>query len=258
MGRRSRVPPTLGPGTYSLGLHRRDGVNRAFGGGLPKGSIVVIEGEYGTGKSVLTGRFAHGLTEEDHETTFLSTERPVGTFLSQMLSLSYDVRNALHERDLLYLFGDIARLSRDSNQPPELLRRLTTNSRMWDSDVVFLDSFDDVLRFDPGFEELVDETDRRRAAREVLSFLQRVTASGRTVVLTLDPTGLPNGVVEPFRHIPSVVLGLETRRGGRVARRRIDVKRYAAAGGPVDDQIDFSIRVGRGVVIDTQRVVRSR
>ncbi|MFB6177684.1 MAG: ATPase domain-containing protein, partial [Halobaculum sp.] len=199
MSRRSRSGSWVVGRPYSLGLPRQDTLTRAFGGGLPRGGIVLVEGDYGSGKSVLSGRFAHGLCSEGHDVTLFSTERPVGTFLSQMLSLSYDVRAAIHRRQLLYLYGDIAGLSRDTDEPPELLARLTNAERMWECDVAILDSFGDVLRYDPRFERLVESMDRRRATREIVSFFREIVADGRTVVLTVDPTGLSEEILDPFR-----------------------------------------------------------
>jgi flagellar protein FlaH len=256
MPRRSAVRQWAGGGPYSLGLHRRDDVNRAFGGGLPRGSLILLEGGYGSGKSVFSGRFAYGLCEESHAVTLLSTERPVQRFCSQMRALSYPVEEALGTRDLLYLYGDVAGLDREGEQAPELLPRLTGSTRMWEADVILLDSFGEVLRFDREFDRLTRENDRRRAARRVVAFLSSITANGRTVVLTVDPVGLPESVMEPFRMLSDGVLELSRTPGGSSARRSVEVRRFAGATGPVRDRIDFSVRPGAGIVIDNRTVVR--
>ncbi|MFC7042315.1 ATPase domain-containing protein [Halonotius sp. GCM10025705] len=132
---------------YSLGLAGRDQVNRAFGGGLPTGSLVAVEGRHGSGKSTLAGRFAYGLCEQSHTVTYLSTEREFGRFLSQMRSLSYTVQKSLLRRDLLYLYGDLNGSTKDDQ--PELLSRLQAAQRLWTSDVVIFDTFSDILLYDP-------------------------------------------------------------------------------------------------------------
>lgn len=38
---------------FSLGLSGYDCLEEEFGGGIPKGATILIEGDYGTGKSVL-------------------------------------------------------------------------------------------------------------------------------------------------------------------------------------------------------------
>ena len=46
---------------FSLGMGERDRLNKELGGGIPPGSIVLVEGDYGAGKSAMSQRFAYGL-----------------------------------------------------------------------------------------------------------------------------------------------------------------------------------------------------
>jgi flagellar protein FlaH len=240
---------------YSLGLQRHDQLNRAFGGGLPRGSLVLVEGGYGTGKTTLAGRLAYGLCTESHTVSYLSTERPVGTFIDRMRSLSYDVTAALLDRDLLYLFGDVAGMVSEAGEPLPLLPRLTESRRMWDAEVAIVDAFGDVLRYDPGFAAMADAESRRRAAHEVVSFFRRLARADRTVVLTVDPGWLAPETLAPFRAAADVVLELTATSGGRGVRRRIDVRRFMGSGGQVDDSVAFSIRSGIGIVVENRQVV---
>ena len=48
---------------YSLGLDSRDRLNHELGGGFPKGSIVLVEGDYGAGKGAMSQRFSFGFCE---------------------------------------------------------------------------------------------------------------------------------------------------------------------------------------------------
>ncbi len=45
---------------FSIGLDDRDRLNKELGGGIPTGSIVLMEGDYGAGKSAISQRFATG------------------------------------------------------------------------------------------------------------------------------------------------------------------------------------------------------
>ena len=65
---------------FSIGLDERDRLNKELGGGLPPGSIVLMEGDYGAVKSAISQRFTYGLCEEGHTVTVLSTELTVGSF----------------------------------------------------------------------------------------------------------------------------------------------------------------------------------
>jgi len=90
----------------SLGMGDRDRLNKELGGGIPRGSIVLIEGDYGAGKSALSQRFSYGLVEEGASATLMSTELTVRGFIDQMHSLEYDVVRPLLNEQLLFLHAD--------------------------------------------------------------------------------------------------------------------------------------------------------
>lgn len=239
---------------YSLGLTRRDELNRAFGGGLPKGSIVLVEGDHGVGKSTLAGRFAYGLTEQSHEVTYLSTERPVGPFLAQMRSLSYDMTRKLITRQLLYLFGDLS-VSDGDGDAPQLLSRLISSPRLWESDVAIIDTIGDVLRHDPAFDGPSDQAGRRSAVQRLVSFLRGITRGGRTVVLAIHPSGLADETLASFRTSADVVLRLDAAPRNSRVDRRIDIERSVGMRHGIADSIPFFIRSGVGIVVDNRRVI---
>ena len=83
---------------YSLGLEDRDRLNKELGGGIPPGSIVLVEGAYGAGKSVTSQRFLYGICQEGNTVTYLSTEFTTSGFIQQMHSLDYDVVDLLKRR----------------------------------------------------------------------------------------------------------------------------------------------------------------
>ena len=154
---------------YSLGLDDHDRLNKELGGGIPPGSIVLVEGDYGAGKSAMSQRFSYGLCEEGHDVTYLSTELTVGSFLDQMHSLSYDAVDHLLNEDLLFLHADVSDGNTFSGggkdeDRKQLLKRLMEAELMWEADVIIIDTFDAILRNDPKFEALVRQNDERQAA----------------------------------------------------------------------------------------------
>ena len=238
---------------YSLGLAGEDRVNRAFGGGLPTGSLVVVEGRHGAGKSTLAGRFAYGLCEQSHTVTYLSTEREFTRFLSQMRSLSYNVQKSVLRRELLYLFGDLT--AAETDEQPALLSRLQAAQQLWANDVVIFDTFSDILLYDPTVESLVSADDHRRAVQRLLSFFRQIMATGTTIVLLVSPSGLPTETMEPLRAVGDVLLEMTADNTGGQQYRWINVRRFAGMGQQVADRIAFSIRPGTGIVIENRTVI---
>jgi flagellar protein FlaH len=245
---------------YSIGLKERDRLDKELGGGFPPGSIVLIEGDYGAGKSAMSQRFSYGLCEEGHSVTLLSTELTVGSFLEQMHSLDYGMVDHLLDEDILFLHADIGESkssftdSDGDDDRMDLLKRLMEAEVMWDSDVVIIDTFDAILRNDPTFEALVRQNEERQAALEIISFFRDVISDGKVIVLTVDPTTLDEEALGPFRSIADVFLELEMVEVGNDVRRQISVLRFAGMGEQVGDTIGYSVRSGTGIVIESRSV----
>jgi len=246
---------------YSLGLKERDRLDKELGGGLPPGSIVLMEGDYGAGKSALSQRFTYGLCEEGATVTMLSTELTVGSFLEQMNSLGYDMVDHMLDENVLFLHADIGESKStfsgggaEEDDRMDLLKRLMEAEVMWQSDVIIVDTFDAILRNDPKFEALVRQNEERQAALEIISFFRDVISQGKVIVLTVDPSTLDEEAIGPFRSIADVFLELEMVEVGNDVRRQVSVLRFAGMGEQVGDTIGYSVRSGTGIVIESRSV----
>ncbi|WP_144901607.1 ATPase domain-containing protein [Halobellus captivus] len=243
---------------YPIGMKDHDRLEKELGGGIPKGSIVLIEGDYGAGKSVLSQRFTYGFTQEEIVTTLVSTELGVRGFLDQMHSLNYDVVKPLLDEKILFIPAEIdasgALTGGGGEERKELLRLMMEAETMWDGDVIIIDTFDAILRNDPMFEALVRQNEERQAALEIISFFRELTTKGKTIVLTVDPSTVDEEAIGPFRSIADVYLKLEMVEVGNDVRRNIFVKRFAGMGEQVGDRVGFSVRSGIGIVIESRSV----
>ena len=66
-------------------------MDRSLGGGLPLGSLTLIEGSGDSGKSVLSQHLARGALNNEGAVAYYTTEDTVKGFLKQMASLQLDV-----------------------------------------------------------------------------------------------------------------------------------------------------------------------
>jgi flagellar protein FlaH len=244
----------------SLGMEDHDRLNNELGGGIPPGSIVLVEGDYGAGKSAISQRLTYGLCQTGSSVTYLSTELTIRGFIDQMHSLSYDVVRPILQEDILFLHADLDTGSRltggddSEGERKQLLNRLMNADVMWRPDVVIIDTFDAILRNDPKFEALVRDNEERQAALEIISFFREVISKGKVVVLTVDPSAVDEEAIGPFRAIADVFLQLQMIEVGNDVRRQISVKRFAGMGEQVGDSIGFSVRSGIGIVIESRSV----
>lgn len=68
-----------------------DEIDKKLGEGIPLGSLVLIEGENDTGKSVLCQQMVYGGLNQLHRIAYYSTENTIKSMLAQMESLSLDI-----------------------------------------------------------------------------------------------------------------------------------------------------------------------
>jgi len=242
----------------SLGMEDHDRLNKELGGGIPRGSIVLLEGDYGAGKSAISQRFSYGFTQEDTTVTFLSTELTVSGFIDQMHSLSYGITKPLLREELLFLHADFdsagALRGDEDTERKQLLKRLMEAEVMWEPDVVIIDTFDAILRNDPTFESLVRQNEERQAALEIISFFRNMISDGKIIILTVDPSTVDEEAIGPFRSIADVFIEIQMIEVGNDIRRQLQVKRFAGMGEQVGDTIGFSVRSGTGIVIESRSV----
>ncbi|MFB1063847.1 ATPase domain-containing protein [Natrinema sp. H-ect4] len=237
---------------YSIGLTDQDRVNTAIGGGIPAGSIMLIEGQDGAGKSALSQRFSYGIASEDAYVTYISTELESWEFVQQMHSLSYDVVDLLLDEQLLFLHANID--THDEGQERQLLARLASAETLWKADVVFVDTLSALLRNDPNYEGVIEAGDEDHVIQRLVTFLRQMTMKDKSVVLTVDPTSVRDDALRPLRNVADIYFQIETNTVGQEIRRKVLVRRFQNMKSPVDDSIGFSVQQGRGISIVSRTV----
>jgi flagellar protein FlaH len=140
-------------------------IDKRLGGGIPEGSLILIEGESNAGKSVVMQQFLSGALNSDARCLVYTTENTTRSLIRQMQSLSMDVQD-------FFLLGDLNIYPVPSAMTPEdadtafvKLREHLTEMR-GRFDIVFIDSMTSfvsqvpeaaTLRFLTSIKELVDE-----------------------------------------------------------------------------------------------------
>jgi len=81
----------------------RDSLEALLGDGFPVGSIILIEGEEGSGKTVLCWRITYGALKNGHSVTYLSSDHITRSFIHHMASLNYDPLKYLIDGSLLFI-----------------------------------------------------------------------------------------------------------------------------------------------------------
>ena len=131
-------------------------LDNAFGGGIPTPSLVLVEGNNDSGKTVISQQFLYGAIYGSMNATALTTENTTRSFLSQMRLLHLDVDRPFIEGKLLVIPIHVKNIVWTEYRLSKLLNTLTSYIQQNRSKFFLIDSLtymfaeaslDDILTF---------------------------------------------------------------------------------------------------------------
>jgi len=183
--------------TVSLGISELD---RDLGGGIPYPSLMSIEGEYGSGKTVFVQQIVHAMLKNGLRVLVMSSEATVKEYLSMMKSVKLDVYN-------YYLSGrlNIYPLHIEGGRWSEFFSsfflRVTANFLQLKEkyyDFVVIDSLSVLTVETPPYEFLT-----------FITRMKNVVSDGKAVVITFHPQFLSEQNIMKLRASSDVYLVLK-------------------------------------------------
>lgn len=78
-------------------------LDRLLGGGIPFPSFILIQGEYGSGKTIFLSQILNGLLKSDYLITYFSTQTTAKEYLTKMKQLGLDFVNAFIRKHLYFI-----------------------------------------------------------------------------------------------------------------------------------------------------------
>ncbi|HDP96567.1 MAG TPA: AAA family ATPase [Euryarchaeota archaeon] len=229
--------------TYNIRISR-DEFHDQLSQGIPHGSIVLLEGAYGAGKSILSQRIAYGLLENGYRVTIISTELTVKDFIDQMYSLGYKISSHLLSNRLIFMpvYPLVGRLK----ERVDFLSKLMRAKEIFASDIIIFDTFSSLVSHSLSGDERSIET---------LGFFKRLSGLGKSIILTVDPDELDDKVLAHFRSDSQMYLNIVVSQIGDMINRTIVVKRYSNAETRFSPTIGFRVEPNVGLVLEITAVV---
>lgn len=218
---------------------RRDELHESLGNGFPKGSLILMEGEDGSGKSALSQRFTYGFIKNNISVTLISTELTVKGFIDQMYSLNYPVATPLLIEMLLYI--PVYPLMGVARSRKDFLGRFTQAKGLFEKDVVIIDSFSSLVRNSLRGEE---------KCVEVLSLIKKLCGMNKTFIITVDPMLLNEEVLSMFRASADIYFELKIVQIGSYINHVIKVNRYTHTENRTEDMVGFRIEPSVGLIVE--------
>ena len=210
-------------------------LDELLGGGVERGSSVLILGPAGTGKSLLTLHFARAAVERGEKVALFIFDEELGLLFNRAKSMSIDLAAMQSDGNLIIEQVDAAELS-----PGEFAHRVRDRVDSADVKTVVIDSLNGYQSSMPEEHELLLHV------HELLQYLNR---QGATTFLTVAQHGLVGDMRSPVDITylaDSVILLRYFEAHGRVRRAISVIKKRAS--GHEDTIREYKIG-GRGVVI---------
>lgn len=209
-------------------------IDKKLGGGLPPGSLTLVEGDPDAGKSVVVQQLVFGALKERFTVNLYLSESGTREFLEQMENLGMSTMD-------YYLVGRLAtfqaNLRVDKEKAERLLGRLLRHVEKSDSRELFVvDSITSLLfHFDEQF---------------VLSFLascRELADLGRTIMVTLHSYAISESLRLRASSICDAHLRLRIEELGKQLVRTLEVAKIRGAVKTVDNAVSFNVEPGLGL-----------
>ena len=233
-------PPKPVEDGYEFTLEQ-DSLSNAMGARLPNRSLWMIQGEVGSGKSLVSQRLIFGLLENGSKVLVVTTELTTRGWIEQMESIGYPVTEHIAKGKLLVFsrFGVIA----DVKEGVDLFEVLESEA-VEKSEVIVVDSASALMP--TGL-----ESNEQLAA---LQKLRKVCSESRSLLLTVDPTEMDHKLLHKLRSSCEVLLDMNAGFVGGEIKRTIVVTRFLRAAGPVQASVGWRVEPYMGFIVDITAV----
>ena len=218
-----------------------DSLADSMGSRLPNRSLYVVQGDVGSGKSLMSQRLSYGLAENDVKVLVITTELTTRGWIEQMESIGYGVTEFIRSGQLMVFsrFGTIAEALPDVG-----IQQVLESEAVSKADIVIIDSASSLMPDD------LDENGRFK----MMQNLRRITSEGRSIMLCVDENEMDSKLLHTLRASSEVVLDMRTAMIGGDIKRNIVVTRYLRAAGPVQSSIGWRVEPSMGFIVDITAV----
>ncbi len=202
-----------------------------MGGGVPMGSLTLIEGDSGAGKSVLSQQMMHGCLVDGYKLSLFTSENTVKSLVKQMRSLNLDILDYLLLDKLRIFPIETSRLGKEA--PPTLSKAMKNEKGR---NMIFVDSLTSSIPLS--------------SDKEVLGFFEdgkRMCSDGTTVIIVIHSHGLTRELLTRIRSLCDAHLQLRTEEVGNKLVKTLEVTKVRGAEQTTGNIVSFEVEPGWGI-----------
>jgi len=223
---------------YSIELIR-DELNRYFGGGLPKNSLILIEGLDGSGKSIICQRFIYSLLKKNVPITYISTEFNTLDFINQMESLNYSIKDFILNQKILFI--TMVPFLGKVKFEDDFLDKIISSKKLFESEIIIFDTLSFLLI-------KKDSTDE--VYYNIINFFRKLNNLNKTVIFTIDPTHLDDKFLTLLRSVSDLYIEITIGGVGGSSVKNLSIKRFKRPLGTYTTKIPFRVEPKEGIIIE--------
>lgn len=211
-------------------------VDKKIGGGIPEGSLSLIEGQSDSGKSVLLQQLIWGALVENFRVAYYTTENTTRSLLRQMESLGMNIMDH-------FLLGKLNVYPVPSALTPEesmtfFSRLLSHISRQTSYDIIAMDSLTSFVSHVP--------------ERDTLTFftaIKNICDENKTMLITLHAYAFDESMFIRIRSICDAHLRLRIEEVGDQLVKVLEVAKVRGAEKSTGNIVSFEVEPGLGMRI---------
>lgn len=208
-------------------------IDRKLGGGIPRGSLCLIEGGSDTGKSVMVQQFCYGALQDELRVTYYSTENTIRSLLTQMESLSLSVLDQM-------LLGMIqiyrVNMIPKSKNAASVLKALLSHYELQTSEIMILDSLTNLVMYSQ--------------PENLLEFFHQCKAlcdSGKTIFITVHSLAFGRDIMTRISSLCDAHLSLRIGQTGGSTTKILEVSKVRGARDSTGNMVSFDVEPNLGM-----------
>ena len=208
-------------------------IDTKMGGGIPLGSLTLIDGDSHSGKSVLSQQMIWGSLRDGFQLSLFTTENTVKSLITQMQSLNIDILDYLLLGKLNVFPMEVAKLR--GQALVELIQAVKAEE---DRDMVFVDSLTPCIV--------------RNDVDNILGYFEeckRLCSSRKTIINVIHSHAVSKEVLVRMQSLCDAHLRLRTEEVGERLIKTMEVSKIRGASKTTGNIVSFEIEPGWGMKV---------
>ena len=211
-------------------------IDRRLGGGIPYGTLMLVEGESGSGRSTFAQQLVWGALTSGEDAAMYATEQTVHSLLRQTESLALDVRDYFL-LDHLQIFP--ISIPPDSIDAGIIFQELSSHmGRQEKCRVIVVDSLTTFVS-KAGGDQIQD----------FFSRCKTLSDSGKVIICTVHSEAFDEGILTSVRSICDAFLRFQVKRSGSQLLKTLEVAKIRGAEMTTGNIAGFEVEPGLGIRI---------